>query len=83
MTKLLKTQVQETLAYHLLTYDRGVAKKWAAILGVPIKRIIVYWGLDCGPHCFGNSHIGYGVMLGKDSDFGGSCPKLGEEAWYV
>ena len=36
------------------------------ILGVPIIRTIVFWGLNWGPLNFGNHHIGYiGIMEKK------------------
>ena len=37
--------------------DKGFPKIWATILGVPIIRTIVYWGLSWGPPILGNYQI--------------------------
>ena len=36
----------------------GVSKLRGTLLGVPIIRIIVYWGLYWGPLIQGNYHVG-------------------------
>ena len=36
----------------------GVSKIRGGLLGVPIMRIIVFWGLYWGPLVLGNYHIG-------------------------
>ena len=36
----------------------GVSQNGGTILGVPIKRIMVFWGLYWGPPILGNYHIG-------------------------
>ena len=36
----------------------GFPKIRGTFLGVPIIRIIVYWGLYWGPHILGNYHFG-------------------------
>ena len=35
----------------------GFPRIMGTFLGVPIIRIIVYWGLYWGPHILGNYHI--------------------------
>ena len=49
----------------------GFTKIRGTILGVPIVRTIVYWGLYWGPLIFGNYHIGdyYGGCQGDTRSF--------------
>ena len=45
--------------------DRGIwgfPKIRGTILGVPIIRTIVYWGLYWGPLFLGNYHLGFGAL---------------------
>ena len=42
----------------------GISHNYGYILGIPIRRIVVFWGLYWGPAIFGN-HIGFHLMLGE------------------
>ena len=44
--------------------SKNVKKIRGAILGAPIIRIIVYWGLYCGSPSYGDYHLEFGLRGG-------------------
>ena len=64
--KLLAPWEEGTCQTSLPGLDRflkmGVSKNVGTFLGVPIIRIIVYWGLYWGPLILGNYQIGLGAV---------------------
>ena len=42
-----------------LPEDLGLSQIWGYLSGVPIIRIIVFWGLYWGSLMLGNYHLGY------------------------
>ena len=51
--------------------DLGFPKIRGTILGFPIIRITMFWGLDWGPPNERNHHLGFGVTLTSE----GGAPK--------
>ena len=60
----------------------GFPKIGVTFLGVPIIRVVVFWGIYWGPLLLGNHHVGIQCILRRFGDFS-SVSSLGFRVSYM